>query len=168
MDLTKYILSVPDFPKQGVLFRDISPLLKNFEALDFIAKKFAERFDLAEIDYIAGVESRGFILAMLLAAKTNKGFIPLRKAGKLPQPTIKKSYKLEYGEATLEMAPAMMTNNRVIICDDVLATGGTLRASQELCEEAGYYVEDILVLIDLTFLNQMTFRDQKIKSLIQY
>jgi adenine phosphoribosyltransferase len=163
-----FIKETPDFPIPGVLFRDVSPLLQNAEALQKIISDFSKILNLDQIDAFVGIESRGFIFASLLAAKLNKGFIPLRKAGKLPQPTIKKSYKLEYGEATLEMAPAMMTNNRVIICDDVLATGGTLRASQELCEEAGYYVEDILVLIDLTFLNQMTFRDQKIKSLIQY
>ena len=103
----------------------------------------------------------------MLAAKLNKGFLPLRKAGKLPPPTIKESYKLEYGEATLEMAPAPRPL-RVVICDDVLATGGTLRASQSLCEKAGYIVEDLLVLIDLTFLNQMKFKNQSIKSLIKY
>ncbi len=162
------IKETPDFPIPGVLFRDVSPLLQNAEALQKIMTDFSKIINLDKIDAFVGIESRGFIFAALLAAKLNKGFIPLRKAGKLPQPTIKKSYKLEYGEATIEMAPAAMTNNRVIICDDVLATGGTLRASQELCEAAGYSVEDILVLIDLTFLNQMTFRDQKIKSLIQY
>lgn len=162
------IKETPDFPIPGVLFRDVSPLLQNAEALQKIITDFSMMMNLDKIDAFVGVESRGFIFASLLAAKLNKGFIPLRKAGKLPQPTIKKSYKLEYGEATLEMAPAAVTHSRVIVCDDVLATGGTLRASQELCEAAGYYVEDILVLIDLTFLNNMTFREQKIKSLIQY
>ncbi len=162
------IKETPDFPIPGVLFRDVSPLLQNAEALQKIITDFSKMLNLDKIDAFVGIESRGFIFASLLAAKLNKGFIPLRKAGKLPQPTIKKSYKLEYGEATLEMAPAALADSRVIVCDDVLATGGTLRASQELCEAAGYHVEDILVLIDLTFLNQMTFRGQKIKSLIQY
>lgn len=165
MDLTKYILSVPDFPKQGVLFRDISPLLKNFEALDFIAKKFSERFNLADIDYIAGVESRGFILAMLLAAKTNKGFIPLRKAGKLPPPVVAETYSLEYGQATLEMQHG---SGRVVILDDVLATGGTLIAAISLAQKAGYHVKDVGVLINLTFLNDLKFNDSKIYSLIEY
>ncbi|MBC7754553.1 MAG: adenine phosphoribosyltransferase [Moraxellaceae bacterium] len=162
------IKETPDFPIPGVLFRDVSPLLQNAEALQKIIIDFSKIIKLDHVDAFVGIESRGFIFASLLAAKLNKGFIPLRKAGKLPQPTIKRSYKLEYGEATLEMAPASLAKARVIICDDVLATGGTLRASQELCEAAGYQVEDILVLINLTFLNQMAFRDQPIKSLIQY
>ena len=116
---------------------------------------------------IHSFESRGFIFAAQLAAKFNKGFVPLRKAGKLPPPVHQKSYKLEYGEATLEMAPAAAPA-RVVICDDVLATGGTLKASAELCEKAGYKIEDILVLINLTFLNDMKFKNEPIKSLIQY
>ena len=105
--------------------------------------------------------------AAQMASQFNKGFVPLRKAGKLPPPVIQKSYKLEYGEATLEMAPTAKPS-KVVICDDVLATGGTLKASLELCHNAGYVVEDILVLINLTFLNEMKFKDQTIKSLIQY
>ncbi len=162
------VKETPDFPIPGVLFRDVSPLLQNAEALQNIIIDFSKIINLEKIDAFVGIESRGFIFASLLAAKLNKGFIPLRKAGKLPQPTFKKSYKLEYGEATLEMAPASVKNFRVILCDDVLATGGTLNASIELCEIAGYQVEDVLVLIDLTFLNKMTFRERKIKSLIQY
>ncbi len=167
MNYQALITEVPDFPIPGVLFRDVSPLLQNAEAFSLIAHDFEKLLDLRKVDLFVGIESRGFIFAAMLAAKLNKGFLPLRKAGKLPPPTIKESYKLEYGEATLEMAPAPRPL-RVVICDDVLATGGTLRASQSLCEKAGYIVEDLLVLIDLTFLNQMKFKNQSIKSLIKY
>ena len=161
------IRDVNDFPIKGVLFRDVSPLLQDAAAFSAVAHDFAKMIDLDKVDVFVGIESRGFIFAAQLAAKFNKGFAPLRKAGKLPPPVHQKSYKLEYGEATLEMAPAT-GSPRVVICDDVLATGGTLKASVELCEKAGYKIEDILVLINLTFLNEMKFKDEPIKSLIQY
>ncbi|MBC7742055.1 MAG: adenine phosphoribosyltransferase [Bdellovibrionaceae bacterium] len=168
MNYQALIRDVPDFPIPGVLFRDVSPLLQDAEALDSVAHGFAKLIDLKNVDLFVGIESRGFIFAAMLAAKFNKGFLPLRKAGKLPPPVLQESYALEYGQATLEIAPYRDGKKRVIICDDVLATGGTLKASISLCEKAGYSVEDILVLIDLTFLNKLTFKNQKIKSLIQY
>lgn len=161
------IKEVPDFPISGVLFRDVSPLLQNAEAFSLIAHDFEKIIKLNQIDLFVGIESRGFIFAAMLAAKFNKGFLPLRKAGKLPPPVIQESYKLEYGQATLEIAPSHRPL-RVVICDDVLATGGTLRAAQSLCEKAGYVVEDLLVLINLTFLNDMKFKSETVKSLIQY
>ncbi len=167
MNYKSLIRDVADFPIKGVLFRDVSPLLENPEAFSAVAADFAKLIDLKNVDVFVGIESRGFIFAALLAGKFGKGFLPLRKAGKLPPPVIQKSYKLEYGEATLELAPGTKPL-RVVICDDVLATGGTLRASIELCEKAGYVIEDILVLINLTFLNKMKFKDQTVKSLIQY
>ncbi len=165
MDLKQLIRDVPDFPQKGVLFRDISPILKSPKALDFVAKKFEEKIDTDNVDYFAGIESRGFILAMLLAAKLNKGFLPLRKAGKLPPPVHAESYSLEYGKATLELNPG---SGRVLILDDVLATGGTLKAAINLCEKAGYQVQDVAVLINLKFLNDMTFRSREVHSLVQY
>ena len=167
MNYQSLITEVPDFPIPGVLFRDVSPLLQNADAFSLIAHDFEKLLDLQKIDLFVGIESRGFIFAAMLAAKLNKGFLPLRKAGKLPPPTIKESYQLEYGEATLEMAPSNKPL-RVVICDDVLATGGTLKASLSLCEKAGYIVEDLVVLIDLTFLNTMKFKNLPIKSLIKY
>lgn len=165
MDLKSMIRDIPDFPQAGVLFRDITPLLKSQEALDHVARSFAEKLDLKQVDYFAGIESRGFILAMLLAAKHGKGFLPLRKSGKLPPPVLSESYALEYGKATLEVNPGQ---GRLIILDDVLATGGTLNASIKLCEKAGYEVKDVGVLINLKFLNQMTFRGRNICSLVDY
>ncbi len=167
-DYKKLIRDVPDFPIKGVLFRDVSPLLSNAEAFANVAADFAEKINLKNVDAFVGIESRGFIFAAQLAAAFKKGFIPMRKAGKLPPPVFAESYKLEYGEATLEMNPALTKGLRVVICDDVLATGGTLGASLNLCEKSGYVVEDILVLINLTFLNQMKFKNEIVKSLIQY
>jgi adenine phosphoribosyltransferase len=167
MNYQSLIRDVPDFPIKGVLFRDVSPLLQDASAFASVAEDFAKLINLNEVDLFVGIESRGFIFAAQLAAKFNKGFLPLRKAGKLPPPVLQKSYKLEYGEAILELAPAP-TPKKVVICDDVLATGGTLNASIELCEKAGYQVKDILVLINLTFLNEMKFNNQPIKSLIKY
>lgn len=169
IDYKKLIIDTPNFPIPGVLFRDVSPLLQNAEALQQVIHDFSKIIDLDKVDAFIGIESRGFIFASLLAAKYKKGFIPLRKAGKLPPPTVKKAYALEYGEAILEIAPnRSQEKTRVIICDDVLATGGTLKASVELAEAAGFQVEDLLVLINLTFLNQMGFKSQPVKSLIQY
>lgn len=165
MDLKKLIKETPDFPKEGILFRDISPILLDEKALQFVADELANKFDLNVVDAFAGIESRGFILASLLAGKFKKGFIPIRKAGKLPPPTFRQSYALEYGEATIEMVPG---SQKIIILDDVLATGGTLQAAIELARTAGYEVQDVAVLVDLTFLNKMQFNNQKIKSLIQY
>ena len=167
MNYKSLIYDVPDFPIKGVLFRDVSPLLQNPDAFSSVAHDFSKLIDVDNVDIFVGIESRGFIFAAQMAAKFNKGFVPLRKAGKLPPPVLQKSYKLEYGEAVLEIAPALKSS-KVVICDDVLATGGTLKASLELCRTAGYHVEDILVLINLTFLNEMKFKDQTIKSLIQY
>lgn len=167
MNYKSLIREVPDFPIAGVLFRDVSPLLQNAEAFSKMAHDFEKLIDLNNVDLFVGIESRGFIFAALMAAKFSKGFLPLRKAGKLPQPVLAESYDLEYGKATLEIAPASK-RQKVIIFDDVLATGGTLKASVSLCEKAGYEVVDLLVLINLTFLNQMTFKNEPIKSLVQY
>jgi adenine phosphoribosyltransferase len=165
MDLKSKIHNVPDFPKPGILFRDVTPLLKDPEALLYIAENLVKHVDLNKVDYFAGIESRGFIFASLLASHHKKGFLPIRKAGKLPPPVIKKSYALEYGEATIELAPG---HGKIVILDDVLATGGTLQAAIELSQKAGYIVEDVAVLIDLPFLNQMRFKGKPISSLIQY
>lgn len=167
MNYKNLIRDVPDFPIPGVLFRDVSPLLRDSVAFKQVAEDFTRLIDLSQVDLFMGIESRGFIFAAQLATHCQKGFLPLRKAGKLPPPVIQQSYELEYGKATLELAPAP-SPLRVIICDDVLATGGTLNASIQLCEKAGYQVEDVLVLINLTFLNKMKFRDEPVKSLIQY
>ncbi|MBL7669869.1 MAG: adenine phosphoribosyltransferase [Bdellovibrionaceae bacterium] len=165
MDLKKYIREIPDFPKKGILFRDVGPLLKSPEALKYVAKNLGGGLQLSDIDYIAGIESRGFLFAMLLAAHFGKGFLPIRKAGKLPPPTVAVSYELEYGKASLELSPG---EGRLLIVDDVLATGGTLQAAIDVSYFAGYQVQDVAVLINLSGLNQMKFKELPVRSLIQY
>lgn len=162
-----WIHETHDFPIKGVLFRDVSPLFADALMFQQCIKDMNHLFNLNEIDAFVGIESRGFIFASAMAMQSGKGFIPLRKAGKLPPPVFQKSYALEYGEATLEMKAG---RGRVVVVDDVLATGGTLLAAMDLCEQAGYQVQDIGVLINLTFLNDLKFKNhqEQIKSLIQY
>ena len=155
------INEIQDWPKEGVSFKDISPLLKSESFKDSI-KVLGSKFCLHDVDYFVGIDSRGFIFASALATLFSKGLVLIRKKGKLPPPVVSKSYSLEYGQDSLEISPG--TGN-VIIIDDVLATGGTLRAAKELCETAGYKVLDCGVLIDLKFLHD---DDIKTKSVITY
>lgn len=165
MNFKNYIAEIPDFPKPGIGFKDISPLLKDAEVFAKVITQLGDLLDLSKVDQFAGIESRGFIFAAALAVQFKKGFLPIRKVGKLPPPTRKLKYQLEYGSAEIEVQTGQ---GRIVILDDVLATGGTLAAAVQLSRDAGYMVTDVAVLIDLTFLNQMQFNNQKIKSLIQY
>ena len=149
--------SVPNFPIQGVSFKDVSPLLKSLY-FPFIVKEMKNL--VKQPDYWVGIDARGFIFASALAMKEG-GFIMCRKKGKLPPPVISETYSLEYGEDALEIQPGTGT---VVIVDDVYATGGTMNAVEQLCIKAGYTVIDKLVLIDLQFLHKPT----NVKSLIQY
>lgn len=163
MNLLEHTNTIPDFPSPGILFRDISPILAQPQVLHFALEKMTQEIALNEIDLIIGIESRGFILGSAMAIKFNKGFVPCRKAGKLPPPVKSYSYKLEYGEATLEMRPGQ---GKALIVDDVLATGGTLEAALYLAKTSGYNVIDACVLINLSKLNQFQFEGKKIKSAI--
>lgn len=165
-NLKELVRDVPDFPIPGVMFRDITPILSNAELFAQTLAQLSSKLGSDAFDTFIGIESRGFILGSALAARMEKGFVPLRKAGKLPPPVEKISYKLEYGEATLEVASG--SKGRVVIVDDVLATGGTLQAAISLCEKAGFEVVDVLVLIDLKFLNQFRFKGREVKSLLEY
>ncbi len=147
LDLKRHVVDVPDFPRPGILFRDITPLLRTrfgatIEALEVLVDKET----WARIDAVAGIESRGFILGAALAERRGKGFVPIRNQGKVPPPVVDRPYALEYGTGVLEMQRG---SGRVLLVDDVLATGGTLRAAAELCAAAGYDVEGLIVLIDL-------------------
>jgi adenine phosphoribosyltransferase len=164
--LKHYIVDVPDFPKPGIVFRDIAPLLRThfgavIAALDAL-------FDAAEwraIDAVAGIESRGFILAAALAERRGKGFVPIRKQGKLPPPVVDLAYALEYGSGVLEMQPG---GGRILIIDDVLATGGTLQAAADLCVRAGYDVAGFGALIDLKLGGEFRWRNVALRYVIDY
>ncbi|MBS0307678.1 MAG: adenine phosphoribosyltransferase [Proteobacteria bacterium] len=165
MDLQTLVREVPDFPIPGVLFRDISPILESPPALNFALDRMVDQVDITQIDLIVGIESRGFILGAALGARFGKGFVPLRKAGKLPPPVESLSYALEYGKATLEMRAG---HGRVLIVDDVLATGGTLNAGILLCQRAGYEVVGVSVLINLEQLNTLRFKGKAIHAVLHY
>jgi adenine phosphoribosyltransferase len=145
---------VPDFPKPGIIFKDITPILKDQQLCAEIVDEFASRLNNVEFDAIAGIESRGFLFGLMLANKLNKPFIPIRKAGKLPYKTIQQSYDLEYGSATIEIhADAFEEGKKILIHDDLLATGGTVEATSLLIQKMKGHVAGFSFLIGLDFLN---------------
>lgn len=155
--LEQHIRNVPDFPKPGIMFKDISPLMRDH--LPALIEAMGQGIDWSKIDTIVGIESRGFILGSAMALKYGKGFVPVRKKGKLPPPVHAETYALEYGTDTLEMAYNDRPH-RVLLVDDVLATGGTLRATTALCEKNHCQVQGLSVLINLSFLNN--FKEQRL------
>ena len=165
--LAQYLDAVPDFPKPGILFSDISPLLKNHftETIDAMSALFTE-VEWAEIDCLAGIESRGFIFAAALAYKHNKGFIKVRKPGKLPNVAASIEYGLEYGSDKLEMQKG--DGSKIVILDDLIATGGSMGAAASLCEQVGYDVIGMACLIDLASLNSFTYDEKTVRSVIQF
>lgn len=147
------IRDIHDFPKPGIVFKDVTPIFKDSGLCLEIVDAFAEQLSGLEIDVIAGVESRGFLFGLMLAAKLNVPFVPVRKPGKLPFSIVKKSYELEYGSATIEMhTDAVEPGNRVLVHDDLLATGGTAVAASELIQELGGVVAGYAFVINLDFL----------------
>ncbi len=138
MDLKKYIRNIPDFPQEGILFRDITPLLANGEAFKFAVKELADHFRGKGIEKVAGVEARGFIIGAPVAAELGVGFVPIRKPGKLPFETVRKEYQLEYGMSILEIhKDAVKKGEKILMIDDLLATGGTAKAASDLIESLG-------------------------------
>lgn len=170
IDLREYIRDIPDFPKKGIIFKDISPLLKDKlafrEAIDLMAAKFEGQ----KINKIIGVEARGFIFGSALAYKLDVGFVPVRKKGKLPYQTKSVTYDLEYGNDTVEIhSDAVKKGERVLLVDDVLATGGTMKAVTELLKEEGAVIAGLAFLIELSFLKgRGRLKGLPIHSLIQY
>ncbi|KIC57874.1 adenine phosphoribosyltransferase [Microbacterium hominis] len=145
------IAGIPDFPQPGVLFRDISPLLADARALRTVVDAVIEPF-VGQFDVVAGVEARGFMLAGAVAIAAGVGMAPIRKAGKLPRPAASVSYALEYGTAEIEMSDDLPAGTRVLLVDDILATGGTLRAGQHLLDELGLQLAGTAVLMELVEL----------------
>lgn len=147
------IRDVPDFPKKGILFKDITPILKNPELLGGAVELFADRYHLKGIDYVVGIEARGFILASALAVRLGAGFIPVRKPGKLPCPAHRVTYELEYGKDSLEVhQDAIEKGKKVLILDDLLATGGTAGGASDLVERCGGRLVELAFLVELDFL----------------
>jgi adenine phosphoribosyltransferase len=165
-DPKRHIVDVADFPRPGILFRDITPLLRaHFNpTLDVLEALFDER-EWSQVDAVAGIESRGFILAAGLAARRGKGFVPIRKQGKLPPPVVAAAYALEYGSGVLEMQSG---RGRVFLIDDVLATGGTMATAAQLCVPAGYEVMGLAALIDLRLCGEFKSGALSLRSVVRY
>jgi adenine phosphoribosyltransferase len=169
MDLKDHIRGVPDFPKPGILFYDISTLLRHEDAWQVAMGRMARAARAHQPDLIAGIESRGFLIAAPLALKLGCGFVMLRKRGKLPGPTIGLDYALEYGTDRIEIqADAVTPGQRVIVVDDLLATGGTMAAGIQLLRNIGAHVPAAAALIELTFLNGRKRLDVPFEVLVQY
>jgi adenine phosphoribosyltransferase len=170
MDLTTYIRDIPDFPKPGILFKDITPLLAAPAAFRHAIDELASRYRGRPIDAVAAAEARGFIFAAPLALALNRAFIPLRKPGKLPYKTASYSYELEYGSAELHMhVDAVAPGMRVLLVDDLLATGGTMKAAAQLVEQCGGSVVSCAFLIELAFLRgREKLAPLEVISLIRY
>jgi len=170
LNLKDKIRDIPDFPEKGILFRDITTLLQDKEAFKMAVDELKKITDEYEFDLIIGPESRGFIVGTPLAYATGKGFVPVRKPGKLPYKTIRFAYDLEYGSDVLEIhMDAIKEGEKVIIVDDLLATGGTLLSTIRLVEQLGGEVAAVLVLIELTDLNgRDRLQKYNVRSLIQY
>ena len=160
IDFESYVTDIPNFPIDGVTFKDIQPLLSSPKAFRHAIREMFSKFETI-MDYWVGIDSRGFIFASDLSQFSNKGLKLLRKKGKLPPPTVAKTYELEYGSDTLEIQPG---TGKVVIVDDVYATGGTMDAAEQLCKDAGYDVIGKVVFIDLDFLHGPI----DVKSVIKY
>ena len=168
-DLVKFIRDVPDFPKKGIMFKDITPLLGNVEALRQAVEEMCKPFRAAGIQAVVGIESRGFIFGSLVADRLGAGFVPVRKKGKLPAATVSQSYELEYGTDHIEIhADAIAKGAKVLMIDDLLATGGTMAAACKLVEKVGGKVAGVAFVVELGFLNgRKKLNGYQVHSLIQ-
>jgi len=170
MDLKQHIRNVPDFPKAGILFYDITTLLKDPQGFKMTIDMLATPYSGQGIDAVVGIESRGFILGAAVAQRIGAGFIPIRKPGKLPARALKETYDLEYGKDALEIhEDAIDKGQRILIVDDVLATGGTAAAAVQLVRKLGGELHGLAFLIELLFLNgKQKIAGEKVFSLLQY
>jgi adenine phosphoribosyltransferase len=170
MQLENLIRSIPNYPKEGIIFKDITKLLQSAEGLDAAIKKFVEFAKGLGVTKVVGIESRGFIFGGAIAQALNAGFVPVRKPGKLPSKKISESYELEYGTDTIEIhIDAIEPGDKVLMHDDLLATGGTMEAACKMVEKLGGEIVQISFLIELDFLNgREKLTEYDIKSLINY
>jgi len=154
MDLEPFIRDVPDFPSEGIIFKDITPLLADAAALDEAVRRLAEPFRDRRVKLVAGIESRGFIFGAAVARELGAGFVPLRKQGKLPHVTVRQEYALEYGTDVIEMhQDAVSSGDKVLMIDDLLATGGTMSAACQLVAGLGAEIVGVAFVIELCFLH---------------
>jgi adenine phosphoribosyltransferase len=169
-NLESFIRDVPDFPKKGIIFKDIMPLVGNAAALKQSAEDLAQPFRGKGVQYVAAIESRGFVFGALLADRLGAGFIPCRKPGKLPWKTLRQSYELEYGSATIEVhTDAIPAGAKVLMVDDVLATGGTMAAACQLIGQLKGEIVGVTFVAELCFLNgRAKLAGYDVRSLIRY
>ncbi|MCR5225978.1 MAG: adenine phosphoribosyltransferase [Eubacterium sp.] len=165
-----YIVTIPDFPEPGIMFRDVTGVLDSAEGLQMAIDELYKLLQGVDYDVIAGAEARGFLFGMPLAYKANKPFIPVRKKGKLPRETVEKTYDLEYGTATIEIhKDAIKPGQKVILVDDLIATGGTMKAAADLIQELGGEVVKMLFLIELEGLNgRAKLEGYDVASVVKY
>ena len=170
MNLKDLIREIPNFPQDGVSYKDITPLLKDPAGLSAAVQTMLEPFAEAEVDLVVGIEARGFVFAVPIALELGCGFVPMRKPGKLPAATLRRAYALEYGETALEIhTDAVAPGQKVLVVDDVLATGGTLAATCQVLEKLGAVVAGISVLAELSFLSgRRLLHGYKLASAIVY
>lgn len=170
MNLRDKLAEYPDFPKKGILFRDFGPLLRDPSALSEAADELERYFPAGRFDAVAGIEARGFPVAALMAARCDKGMIMIRKKGKLPGDTLRASYEIEYGHDTMELQKgSIRKKERILICDDLLATGGTAQAAASLVEKAGGRVAGFAFVVELSELGGAArLGGRKRKSLVVY
>lgn len=170
MNLQTYIRDFLDFPKPGIVFKDISPILKSAEAMAYVTNTICDHFKDKPIDLVAGAESRGLIFACSIAAKLNKGMFMIRKKGKLPGPTLELAYDIEYGKAIMEIQKdAISSGQHILLVDDLLATGGTASAAEQLILDMGGHVTGHAFIVELTTLNgRQLIQTRDVLSLIQY
>jgi len=169
-DLKNYIRSIKNFPKKGIVFRDITPLLQNPIALKSTIRQLFDYAKNLNVTKVVGIESRGFMFGSMLAEKLDVGFVPIRKPGKLPAKKVREIYELEYGTDCVEIhADAIQPGDKILLHDDLLATGGTAKASVKLIEKLGGKILQVSFIIELRFLNgREKLKDYDIKSLITY
>ena len=168
--LEEYVITIPDFPEEGIMFRDITGILKDAEGIRLAEEELMAKLEGVEFDAIVGLESRGFLFGMPMAYSMRKPFIPIRKKGKLPRETVERTYDLEYGTATIEVHKEdVYEGMRLVLVDDLLATGGTMEAACKLVESLGGKVVKVLFLLELEGLNgRAKLEDYDVESIVKY